>query len=88
MTYEEALEFKNKLPKQITEQELLFTLYISPTNPNDFSLFTDYYKTRRVFDDNIAKLFCSDDNYSVVGLSYLRDINYLYYKHIPLTYTL
>lgn len=88
MTYEEALEFKNKLPKQIIEEGILLTLYVCPSHPDNFSLFTDYYKTVRVFNDKVAKLFSNDGCYGVVGITYDVYYNELYYKHIPLTYTL
>lgn len=68
MTFEEAVVVKGTLPSEITYAETLMTLYVVPLEPHDYGEYLEFYYTNTV-DDNTAKLFCKDGNYTINALT-------------------
>jgi len=79
MTFNEAVEFKNSQQSPYDKSGVTMNVYVTPTKKEDFHNFLSFYKINKL-DDESAKLFCSDENYSVYGLG--PRIEYLLYHKL------
>jgi len=84
MTFEEALEFKKTLPAKIKQDELTYTVYVTPYKHEDFTLLTNYMRSYKITDET-AKQFSNDGKYSVRGICFARDANMLWHYEIKPT---
>ena len=82
MTYDEAVIYKLSRPRTFIEGDIEFTTYVTPLQNADFSQYCDSFRINRTVGDDFAIPYSSDKQFSVYGICYYRDINYLYFKFL------
>ena len=67
MTFEEAVNLKSITKSPYKKEDAEMKVYVTPSVHADFQKFLTFMKTHKVTDES-AKLFSSDNNYSVYGI--------------------
>lgn len=83
MTYQQAEEFKSKVEPEFIYQGLSMVTYITPANQADFDEYKTAWRSIKISDET-AKMFCTNNDYIVRGICFMRDINMLWHIDLPL----
>lgn len=76
MTYQEALNLKSTLPKEVKYNNILMQIHIVPDGQSDFNNFMKFfYGKSSLVDDTTALIYCTNGEYSIHGLSRMGTAN-------------
>lgn len=74
MTFKEALSIKKALPETITYNKTQMLVYVVPKEENDFNRYMTNFYINPINDDT-ARLFSSNGEFTVYGLSKIGNWN-------------